>query len=473
LISHVISPNQLLWSSLWLKGKIMDRKYFGTDGIRGLVGKYPITAEFVLKLGWAVGSVLSRQEGGGKVVIGKDTRISNYMFESALEAGLSAAGTDVYLLGPIPTPGIAHMTRTLRADIGIVISASHNSYLDNGIKFFSGLGLKLNDALEIAIEQQIDKPLVTVSTSKLGKAYRVDDSLGRYVEFCKSSVPHRTNFKNLNIIIDCANGATFSAAPQVFTELQANVKTINSNPDGLNINEACGSTNPISLRAQVLQEGADIGIAFDGDGDRVIMIDHKGEIVDGDELLFIIACNKHKLGKLQGGVVGTQMSNMGLELAVNNLGLPFKRTQVGDRYILQTLLEEQWHLGGETSGHIVCLDVTTTGDGIISALQVLQAMQEEQKSLRELKDQMTKFPQVLINLPVAQNEVLLEDQEVKQALSKGESKLKGKGRILLRASGTEPVVRLMVEGEDDLKIHQIASQIAGIIERHATDISRS
>jgi phosphoglucosamine mutase len=445
----------------------MVKKYFGTDGIRGLVGEYPITAEFVLKLGWAVGFVLTNKEGGGKVVIGKDTRISNYMFESALEAGLSAAGVDIYLLGPIPTPGIAYMTRTMRANIGIVISASHNSYLDNGIKFFSSDGLKLDDALEVSIEQQINEPLHTIATARLGKAYRVDDSLGRYIEFCKSSIPHNTHFKNLNIIVDCANGATYAAAPQVFTELQANVKTINSDPDGVNINEHCGSTFPSALQACVLQEGADIGIAFDGDGDRVLMVDHKGEIVDGDELLFIIASSMHKKRSLRGGIVGTQMSNMGLEIAINKLGVPFKRTCVGDKYILQSLLEERWCLGGEPSGHIICLDVTTTGDGIISALQVLQAMKDEQKTLHELKQQMIKLPQVLINVPVEKKEIALSNQEVKKATSVAEAKLNGHGRILLRPSGTEPVVRVMVEGDDGVEIQQIAKKMADIIGRHS------
>lgn len=438
------------------------KKYFGTDGIRGPVGEFPINVEFVLKLGWAVGKVLCMQDDG-MVLIGKDTRISGYMFESALEAGLSAAGIDVYLLGPIPTPAIAYLTRTLRAQIGIVISASHNTFQDNGIKFFSSEGLKLKEDVEESIENLIDKPITTVNTAKIGKVYRLDDALGRYIEFCKSSVPHRTHFKGMKIVLDCANGATYSVAPKVFSELQADVVVINNQPDGLNINENCGSISPETLQSAVLSEKADVGIAFDGDGDRVIMVDHNGEVVDGDELLFIIAKEGFAKKRFSGGVVGTFMSNMGLEVGLKNLNIPFKRTFVGDQHILHALKQEGWDLGGESSGHIICLDMTTTGDGIISALQVLQVMQSQKKTLQELRSQMIKYPQVKINVPCKKNTTVLEDPEIKRAADMAEKKMNGKGRVLLRPSGTEPLIRIMVEGEDEDVIQEIAREIHEII----------
>lgn len=433
-------------------------KYFGTDGIRGQVGKSPITADFVLKLGWSVGQVL-RERGGNKVVIGKDTRISGYMFESALEAGLSAAGIDIYLLGPIPTPAIAYLTGTLRAQIGIVISASHNQYLDNGIKFFSDEGIKLNDGFEEKIEYWLEQPLKTVATAKVGKVFRVDDARGRYIEYCKSSVPHYTTFKTMKIVLDCANGATYCVAPNVFSELQADVIVINAEPNGLNINLACGSTDPRQLQETVLKEQADLGVAFDGDGDRVIMVDHKGEIVDGDELLFIIASNKQLKEGLKGGVVGTVMSNMGLELALKSKDIPFMRVKVGDKNILQALMDHHWILGGENSGHLICMELTPTGDGIISALQVLRAMQDNHKSLHELKLQMQKFPQIIKNIPCVNSTRLLQAKEIKDLVVLAEQKLQGHGRILLRASGTEPLIRLMIEGEQRSTIEKLAEEM--------------
>lgn len=441
-------------------------KYFGTDGIRGLVGQFPITVDFVLKLGWAVGQVL-KSRGGDRVVIGKDTRISGYMFESALEAGLSAAGINIFLLGPIPTPAIAYLTGTLRAQLGIVISASHNPYEDNGIKFFSDAGMKLNDDFEQKIEELIDQPLVTVETAQVGKVYRVDDAHGRYIEYCKSALPHYTNFKSLKIVLDCANGATYSVAPNVFRELQADVINIYSHPNGTNINHHCGSTHPEFLQSRVMKEQADLGIAFDGDGDRVIMVDHLGEIVDGDELLYILAKRKLKTKQLQGGVIGTVMSNMGLEVALQELNIPFKRVKVGDKNIITALLEEKWKLGGETSGHIICLDATPTGDGIISALQVLRTMQDENKKLHELKKGMSKYPQVIKNFPCTDGDAIIANESIQKAIASAEVTLQGKGRILLRPSGTEPVIRLMIEGEHkdivELLTNQLSHEIKQLI----------
>lgn len=440
----------------------MPLKYFGTDGIRGKAGIYPVNVEFVLKLGWAVGKVLSARDDG-KVLVGKDTRLSGYMFESALEAGLSAAGIDVYLLGPIPTPAIAYLTRTLRAEIGIVISASHNPYQDNGIKFFSAEGLKLNEHLEQAIESTLEQPLITANSKKIGRVYRLDDAHGRYIEFCKSAVPHYRHFKNLKIIIDCANGATYTVAPQVFSELQATVIAINCEPNGVNINKNCGSTNPTLLQTQVLEEKADLGIAFDGDGDRVIMVDHKGEIVDGDELLFIIANHRHYQQSLNGGVVGTQMSNFGLELALKEKKIPFIRVQVGDKNIIDMMLKKEWFLGGESSGHIICYDMTTTGDGIISALQILEAMHFFGKDLHDLKKGMQKFPQIIKNVKCKNKTEIMASAKVQQAIKKTEDNLNGHGRVLLRASGTEPVIRVMVEGENETKIRFLATELAELV----------
>lgn len=441
---------------------VLERKYFGTDGIRGKVGTPPITPDFVLKLGWAIGSIFAKNTGqGSKVLIGKDTRISGYMFESALEAGLSAAGVDIHLLGPMPTPAIAFLTRSFRAQAGIVISASHNPYYDNGIKFFSSDGSKLPDAVELAIEQQLEQPMTIVDSTRLGKAVRVTEARGRYIEFCKNTVPSHLNLKGMRIVVDCANGATYSIAPHVFRELGAEVVELAVEPDGLNINVNCGSTHPDILRRIVLAEEAHLGIAFDGDGDRLLMVDAKGEIVDGDELLFIIAKEGLRSGTLKGGVVGTSMSNLGLELALNQLGLDFVRTQVGDRYVIEELQRSGWQLGGETSGHIICLNATTTGDGIIAALQVLAAMQETGKDLHELKSGLQKFPQVMLNVKLQSHQPQLLNQDVIQtAVKKVEAILAGKGRVLLRPSGTEPVVRVMVEGENFVQVNELAQSLA-------------
>ena len=436
----------------------MGKRYFGTDGIRGRVGEYPITAEFVLKLGWAAGRVLQTR-GFNKVVIGKDTRISGYMFESALEAGLSAAGVNIALLGPMPTPGIAYLTRTLHACAGIVVSASHNPYYDNGIKFFSRDGQKLADEVEERIEELLERPLETVGPDALGKAERIVDAAGRYIEFCKSTVPASTSLADLKIVVDCAHGATYHVAPSVFNEMGATVIPIGVSPDGLNINQDCGSTRPAALCETVKEQGADLGIAFDGDGDRVIMVDHRGEILDGDDLLFIIARDRLRTGSRFNAVVGTLMTNLGLEMALRALGLDLYRAKVGDRYVLERLLAEHLILGGENSGHIICLDRTTTGDGIISALQILAAMLQSGKSLHDLKAGMTRYPQTLINVSVT-GELDLGRAPIPEAVQAVESQLGDHGRVLLRPSGTEPVVRVMVEGVD-----------AGVVERHARELA--
>jgi phosphoglucosamine mutase len=435
------------------------RKYFGTDGIRGRVGEYPITAEFMLKLGWAAGRVLG-PVGCGLVIIGKDTRISGYMFESALEAGLSAAGVDIRLLGPMPTPAIAYLTRTMHACAGIVISASHNAYADNGIKFFSGAGAKLPDEVELAIEEELEKPMVTVDSAKLGKAERVDDAGGRYIEFCKSTIPMSLSLKGLKLVVDCANGATYQVAPSVFDELGAEVIAIGTEPDGLNINSECGSTQPDRLQKMVREHQADVGIALDGDGDRVIMADNTGELVDGDELLFIIAMSRKQQGTLHGSVVGTLMSNLGLEHALQSHDIAFARANVGDRYVLEMLRQTGGVLGGESSGHIICLDRTTTGDGIVSALQVMAVMVQSGKSLNELKHGMSKYPQHMINVPVSGGVDLDAAPAVQEAVRSVEQRLAGRGRVLLRPSGTEPVVRVMVEGEDEQQVIEEADQLA-------------
>jgi phosphoglucosamine mutase len=436
----------------------MGKRYFGTDGIRGRVGEHPITAEFMLKLGWAVGRVL-QTPGFNKVVIGKDTRISGYMFESALEAGLSAAGVNIALLGPMPTPGIAYLTRTLHACAGIVVSASHNPYYDNGIKFFSRDGQKLPDAAEERIEALLEQPLVTAEPDALGKAERIVDAAGRYIEFCKSTIPASTSLAGLKIVVDCAHGATYYVAPSVFNELGATVIPIGVAPDGLNINQDCGSTHPAVLCETVKQHNADLGIALDGDGDRVIMVDHRGEILDGDELLFIIARDRLRAGSRFNAVVGTLMTNLGLEMALRALGLELRRAKVGDRYVMEQLLAENLLLGGESSGHIICLDRTSTGDGIVSALQILSAMLRSEKSLHDLKAGMSKYPQTLINVSVT-GRVDLERVPIQEAVRAAESQLGDHGRVLLRPSGTEPVVRVMVEGAD-----------AGAVERHARELA--
>lgn len=429
----------------------MEKKYFGTDGIRGEVGKHPITPDFMLKLGWAMGRVFS-EAGHGFILLGKDTRISGYMFESALEAGLLSAGVDIYLSGPMPTPGIAYLTRTLRAKAGIVISASHNLYQHNGIKFFSASGSKLPDQLEHKIERYLDVPMRTVESSKLGKAIRLDDAAGRYIEFCKSTVAVGMDFNQLRIVVDCAHGATYHIAPHVFREVGAEVMTIGVEPNGLNINDKCGSTKPALLAAKVTELRADLGIALDGDGDRLIMVDHKGEIVDGDELIYIIAKARQETGELKGAVVGTLMSNLGMEHALNKLGIDFLRANVGDRYVMEMLVNNQATIGGECSGHIICLDKTTTGDGIVAALQVLGQLCKSGKSLHQLKSGMKKYPQVLLNVSVNKKVNPSKIAGIQQAVAKVEKKLADKGRVLLRASGTEPLIRVMVEGENQAEV---------------------
>ncbi|MCB1828028.1 MAG: phosphoglucosamine mutase [Coxiellaceae bacterium] len=441
------------------------RKYFGTDGIRGRVGESLINPMFVMKLGWAIGVILGK-ELGGKVLVGKDTRVSGYMLEAALEAGLSAAGMHTKLLGPMPTPAVAYLTRTLRARAGIVISASHNPYYDNGLKFFSSDGFKLPDAVELAIEEQLEKPMQCVDSAELGKAKRLVDAPGRYIEFCKSTIPSPINFNGMKVVLDCANGATYHVAPAVLTELGAEVIEISTMPDGFNINDMCGSTRPEIIKKIVLAEKADIGIAFDGDGDRVIMVDHHGDIVDGDELLYVIAESLVKREALQGGVVGTLMTNFGLEKAMERLSIPFQRTKVGDRYVMVMLKELGWHLGGESSGHLVDLNLTTTGDGIISALQVLRAMVEQQKDLNTLKKGMHKYPQSLVNVKITQP-IDISSQIIQSAVSHVESQLGGSGRVLLRESGTEPVVRVMVEGEHNDQVITLAEELAQAV-RNAT-----
>ncbi|MFJ2367557.1 phosphoglucosamine mutase [Pseudomonas sp. NPDC087697] len=440
----------------------MTKKYFGTDGIRGRVGQYPITPDFMLKLGWAAGMAF-RSMGACKVLVGKDTRISGYMFESALEAGLTSAGADVMLLGPMPTPAIAYLTRTFHAEAGIVISASHNPHDDNGIKFFSGKGTKLPDEVELMIEELLDTPMTVVESNKIGKVSRINDASGRYIEFCKSSVPTGTSFSGMKIVIDCAHGATYKVAPSVFRELGAQVTVLSASPDGLNINDNCGSTHMGPLQAAVLAEQADLGIAFDGDGDRVLMVDHTGAVVDGDELLFIIARDLHERGKLQGGVVGTLMSNLGLELALADLAIPFVRANVGDRYVIAELLERNWLLGGENSGHVVCFSHTTTGDAIIAALQVLMALRRRSEGLAQSRQALCKCPQVLINVRFDGGVNPLEHAAVKEASERVTKAMAGRGRVLLRKSGTEPLVRVMVEGEDETLVRGYAEELAKLV----------
>lgn len=440
----------------------MSRKYFGTDGIRGRVGEYPITPEFCLRLGWAVGRVFSRQ-GESHVIIGKDTRISGYMLESVLESGLVSAGVNVSLLGPMPTPAVAYLTRTLRADAGIVISASHNPYYDNGIKFFDRHGNKLPDQVELEIEAQLEGEIACVDSDRLGKAVRVGDAPGRYIEFCKATVNRGFSLRGLNVVLDCAHGATYHVAPGVFEELGADIDVIGHAPNGTNINDGCGSTRPQALVARVRETGADVGIAFDGDGDRVVMVDAQGEVVDGDELLLIIAEHRARLGQLAGGVVGTVMSNFGLERACARLGIPFDRAKVGDRYVLELMKEKGWQLGGETSGHLLCLDLTTTGDAIVAALQVLAALVEQQRSLNDLKQGMVKLPQTMINVEVPNPAAQAACPSVTRAVQAMDTRLCGRGRVLIRPSGTEPVIRVMVEGEDPDEVRAIAEELAGVV----------
>ena len=435
------------------------RKYFGTDGIRGEVGRPPITTDFFLKLGWAAGRVLA---GGrrGKIVIGKDTRISGYMFESALEAGLTAAGVDAVLLGPMPTPAVAYMTRTLRATAGIVISASHNPYSDNGIKFFSEDGGKLSDGVELAIEAAIDSPMQTVRSIDIGKAVRIDDAAGRYIEFCKSTVPPDLTLRGLRIIVDCAHGATYHIAPSVFSELGAEVVAIGCEPSGLNINDGFGPMAPNALRDAVRERRADLGIAFDGDGDRLMMVDSHGEIVDGDELLFIIAEDRHACGLLSGPVVGTAMTNRGLEVALHSLGIDLHRAKVGDRYVMELMREHESLIGGESSGHIICLDRTTTGDGIVSALQVLHALARSGRTLGEARQGMSKYPQTLRNIRLTNRIDLDSNGVLRDAVASAKAGLGTDGRVLVRLSGTEPLVRIMVEGVSRAEVERHADRLA-------------
>jgi len=437
----------------------MGKKYFGTDGIRGKVGQYPITPDFMLKLGWAAGKVFAR-EGNSKILIGKDTRISGYMFESALEAGLSAAGVDVLLTGPMPTPAVAYLARTFQADAGIVISASHNAFGDNGIKFFSSTGVKLGDDIEHAIEAQMDMAMTTVESSALGKATRVSDAPGRYIEFCKASVPIGFNLKGMRIILDCANGATYHVSARVLSELGAQVIEIASSPDGLNINEKCGATDTKNLQKIVLAEQADLGIALDGDGDRVIMVDHQGEVVDGDELIMIIVDYLKGIGQLKGGVVGTLMSNFGMEKACKRLSVPFVRANVGDRYVMQELSDRGWYVGGEGSGHVICKHHTTTGDGTVAALQVLVAMRSSDQSLAKIKKVMKKMPQKMINIEMAKKIDVMKNDDILASVKDAEAQLADNGRVLLRPSGTEPLVRVMVEGDDLEQVKAICEQLA-------------
>lgn len=439
----------------------MTRKFFGTDGIRGEVGSPQMSADFVLRLGWAAGRVLA-PHGGGTVLIGKDTRISGYMFESALEAGLSAAGVNVQLLGPMPTPAIAYLTRATHAQAGVVISASHNPFQDNGIKFFSSEGRKLADSIELHIEEEIVKPFVTVNSAALGGVRRMEDAAARYADFCKSCVGRNLSLARLRLVLDCANGATYRIAPTVFAALGAQVTSIGTQPDGMNINADCGSTHPAALQKKVLETGAHLGIAFDGDGDRVLMVDHRGELVDGDELLLIIALARKLEHKLHGPVVGTQMSNLGLEQALRDQNIEFRRAKVGDRYVLTMLEEHKGILGGENSGHIICLDRTTTGDGIIAALQVLEALRSAGRDLADMKAAMHKYPQVLVNVKTVER-VDLEAPAIRLAVQSVERQLNGHGRVLLRPSGTEPVVRVMVEGEDAVQTRQHAESIAAAV----------
>ena len=447
------------------------KKYFGTDGIRGTVGRSPITPDFMLKLGWSAGRVFANEGNGrNKIVIGKDTRISGYMFEAALEAGVTAAGVDIILTGPMPTPAIAYLTQTLRAQAGIVISASHNSFEDNGIKFFSSEGTKLPDTVELAIEKQLDKKLSTVSSQSIGKASRVSDAAGRYIEFCKSTVGPSLKLNGLNIVVDCAHGSTYHIAPAVFEELGAKVKAIGVSPDGLNINETSGSTSPEVLAATVKSEGADLGIAFDGDGDRVIMVDHLGDIVDGDEILYVIACDRQRQNIGFGGVVGTVMSNLGLERGLDLLDIPFARATVGDRHVMQKLLQKGWKLGGESSGHIICLDITSTGDGIVSALQALAAVVNCNKPLSDLKNKMSKLPQSMVNVKVTNGDFdAVSNDNVRSAVSDVESRLGKNGRVLLRHSGTESVLRVMVEGEDPEIVKNLSKELSELV---ATEVER-
>ncbi|MBU2707981.1 phosphoglucosamine mutase [Zooshikella marina] len=446
----------------------MEKKFFGTDGIRGTVGEFPITPDFMLKLGWAAGRVFAGRQQS-KILIGKDTRISGYMFESALEAGLSAAGVNVDLLGPMPTPAVAYLTRTFRAQAGIVISASHNPYQDNGIKFFSGKGLKLDDDIELQIEKMLDQDMSVVGSDAIGKVTRINDAAGRYIEYCKSTVNGSVSLKGLKIVVDAANGATYHVGPAVFRELGADVVAIGVSPNGMNINKNVGSTSLGSLQQAVMDQQADLGIAFDGDGDRVLMVDHTGSVVDGDELLYIIARHQQQHQALQGGVVGTLMTNLGVEKALESASIPFIRAKVGDRYVNEQLILNNWCLGGESSGHIICRHVTTTGDGIVSALQVLKAMFCAEQNLYDLRQGVEKYPQIMINVKMKQQLNISNSAAVQQAVAHAENSLADKGRVLLRPSGTEPVIRVMVEGENEQLVSQLAEELAGVVQQAASN----
>ena len=451
----------------------MSRKYFGTDGVRGKVGEHPITPEFVMHLGYSAGKVLaaadwhlSQGENPG-VLIGKDTRISGYLLESALQAGLIAAGVDVFLAGPVPTPAVAYLTRALRLQAGIVISASHNPFEDNGIKFFSSQGSKLPDETESAIENGLDTPIVCMPSARLGKAKRIDDAAGRYIEFCKSSFPYDLDLRGLKLVVDCAHGAAYHIARHVFHELGADVAAIGVQPDGKNINDGYGATAPANLQQAVKEHKADIGIGLDGDGDRLVMVDAAGRLYDGDHLLYIIARHRHQQGTLKGGVVGTLMTNLAFEHAMQRMKIPFARAKVGDRYVMETMLQRGWQLGGENSGHIICLDRHTTGDGIISALQVLHALRAKQQTLAQAVADLTLYPQILLNVRVAKGADCTAHASVRAAVSAAVTALDGCGRVLLRPSGTEPLLRVMVEGEDDKKVRHWAETIAQAV-REAT-----
>ena len=444
----------------------MSRQYFGTDGIRGRVGVPPMTVDFIMKGGWAAGKVLSH-EGRGTVVIGKDTRISGYMFESALEAGLAAAGLDVVLLGPMPTPAIAYLTMAQRATAGIVISASHNPYYDDGVKFFNGSGFKLADETELEIEAMIARPLAMVESESIGKATRMDDAKGRYIEFCKSSIPFNTTLKGMKLVVDCAHGATYHIAPAVFRELGAEVIEIGTSPDGLNINKDVGALHPQNMRSEVLENQADLGIAFDGDGDRLMMMDAKGDVKNGDQLLYLMAQSKLVKRGLKGGVVGTLMTNLALEHALAAQNIDFERAKVGDRYVMEKLVEKGWMLGGESSGHIICLDKTTTGDGIIAALQVLDWLVSEETTLADACAGMSLYPQTMINVPLSRKIDMQSIPAVKEAVSEVEAELADRGRVLLRPSGTEPLIRVMVEGQDGNEVDKLANQLASCVAEYA------
>jgi len=441
----------------------MTASFFGTDGIRGAVGVEPITPKTIVHLGWALGMVVKRHYGKGNVLIGKDTRVSGYLLESAMEAGLSSAGMDVTMLGPLPTPAIAYLTQTARANAGVVISASHNRYSDNGIKFFSPHGSKISDEMQNEIEALMSETMRVVESQELGKAHRMDDAVGRYVEFCKGTIPRRMNFKGLKVALDCANGAAYQSAPAAFHELGADIQIINNKPNGFNINNDCGSTHIRGLQELVVEEHCDVGIAFDGDADRVLMVDRKGDVVDGDQLLFVIADSLHKQGRLKGGVVGTLMSNFGMEKALEERSIPFVRANVGDRYVMQELKARDWVIGGESSGHIICLDKTTTGDGLVSALQVLTQMQFMGKPLDELVSEMQMYPQTMINVKLSGDinaTTLCESSQVTKAVHAAEQRLSGTGRVLLRPSGTEPVIRVMVEGRDEALVQSVCENVS-------------